>query len=105
MSNWGVEMDIIITVDPAKDLQETVSSLGARGFRVVAVLEQLHIVKVKADAAQLKEVRDFLNVMSAEPDTTVRIDPRENPNLEDSGSSLREPVIIGSSWRSPNWDR
>lgn len=98
-------MAIIITVDPARDLNETVSRLSAASFRVTAVLDRLHIVKVEGDASQLTEVRDVLGVMSAEPETIVRIDPQENPNLKDSSARLREPVILGSSWRSPNWDR
>lgn len=101
-------MAMILTIDPSKDLAKVVKQLKKDKLRVTSVLEGLHIVTVDGDDAALQRVRAMPAVIGAEPETVVRLDPREVPDLGPDRPAKADrsvtPKAVGASWRSAAWD-
>lgn len=101
-------MPVILTLDPACNIVDVLPKLKAAGFKVGGVMEELHVVSGEGDAGTMKKVLKLADVVAAEDDRTISLDPREVPDLGPSrpGSSARAaaPPVSGASWRSAAWD-
>jgi hypothetical protein len=100
-------MPVILTLDPACTLADVLPKLEAAGFKVGGVMEELHVVSGEGDARAMKKVRKLADVVAAEVDRTVRLDPREVPDLGAKPPGRRDrqaaPPVTGASWRSASW--
>jgi hypothetical protein len=101
-------MAVILTLDPATDMEKALAGLRAARFSVGTVLETLHVVSGQGDAAALKAVRKLPYVKSVEADAIVRLTPGETPDMGRGWPGNAEtgaaPRVTGASWRSPAWD-